>query len=384
MPSGGQQAKRAKVIVDVEVLNTATTATDITVAVALFDADGQPSGTAELANPMSLPAASSSSAPSSVLTGTITLDVTGGAVQLWSVARPYLYTLQVTLSSGDSRNTSIGIHTTAWTGDRGLFMNEEHIKVRGFCSHESFGGVGMAIPDRVNLFRAQALRSVGGNGWRMSHNPVTPGLYDILDRVGVVAMDETRILGSDAVSVMNMGAMVKRDRNHASVIIWSYCNEQGCGNGTGSMGPEGSGDTEGAQDFHTITMRYDKSRATLGNMPNFAPNSTSVAGFSEGTSGGKFDYYNSQHPTRPKFASECCNCHSDRDERVDRHDIISCAASKSNPSDSRDFVVGTMVWTLFDYYGVSQSTPRRAIINQSEHTHIFPPTLFCEKYHYFR
>ena len=58
----------------------------------------------------------------------------------------------------------------------------------------------------------------------MSHNPVSPGLYDILDRVGVVAMDENRILGTDDVSIMNMGAMVKRDRNHPSVVIWSYCN----------------------------------------------------------------------------------------------------------------------------------------------------------------
>jgi hypothetical protein len=120
-----------------------------------------------------------------------------------------------------------------------------------------------AIPDRVNLFRAQALRSVGGavrvfghgfahwmsvvelqvgfrlkrchacdqlhfspvfthltgwhcklrpntkgNGWRMSHNPVSVGLLDVLDRVGVVAMEETRIMGADPTSVMNMGAMV--------------------------------------------------------------------------------------------------------------------------------------------------------------------------------
>ena len=79
----------------------------------------------------------------------------------------------------------------------------------------------MAIPDRINLFRAQALRSVGGNGWRMSHNPVLIGLLDVLDRVGVVAMEETRIMGTDDISIMNMGAMVKRDRNHPSIVIWS-------------------------------------------------------------------------------------------------------------------------------------------------------------------
>ena len=50
---------------------------------------------------------------------------------------------------------SIGIYATKWTGDKGFFLNEEHVKIRGFCNHESFGGVGMAIPDRVNLYRAQ-------------------------------------------------------------------------------------------------------------------------------------------------------------------------------------------------------------------------------------
>jgi len=90
-------------------------------------------------------------------------------------------------------------------------MNDEKIKIRGFCNHESFGGVGMAIPDRINLFRAQALRSVGGNGWRMSHNPVSIGLLDVLDRVGVVAMEESRIMGTDDVSIMNMGASLSDD-----------------------------------------------------------------------------------------------------------------------------------------------------------------------------
>ena len=58
-------------------------------------------------------------------------------------------------------------------------MNGEHVKVRGFCDHESWGGVGMAVPDRVALFRAQASRSVGGNGRRSSHNPAHPVILDV-------------------------------------------------------------------------------------------------------------------------------------------------------------------------------------------------------------
>jgi beta-galactosidase/beta-glucuronidase len=64
--------------------------------------------------------------------------------------------------------------------------------VRGFCDHTNFGVVGMALPPRINLFRAQASRAVGGNGRRTSHNPPDPTLLDIYDRVGVVVMDENR------------------------------------------------------------------------------------------------------------------------------------------------------------------------------------------------
>ena len=86
----------------------------------------------------------------------------------------------------------------------------------------------MAVPDRVNLFRAQASRGVGGNGRRTSHNPPAPTLLDIYDRVGVVVMDENRLFDNVTKYVENMGTLVKRDRNHPSVVIWSFCNEGGC------------------------------------------------------------------------------------------------------------------------------------------------------------
>ena len=54
-----------------------------------------------------------------------------------AVSIRYLYTLQVTTDSGDARNTSIGIYATKWTGDQGFFLNEQHVKIRGFCNHVS-------------------------------------------------------------------------------------------------------------------------------------------------------------------------------------------------------------------------------------------------------
>jgi hypothetical protein len=61
----------------------------------------------------------------------------------------------------------------------------------------NFAVVGMAVPDRVNLFRAQASRAVGGNGRRTSHNPPDPTILDIYDRIGIVVMDENRLFGNN-------------------------------------------------------------------------------------------------------------------------------------------------------------------------------------------
>jgi beta-galactosidase/beta-glucuronidase len=101
------------------------------------------------------------------------------------------------------------------------FISSEHFKIRGFCDHNNFAVVGMAVPDRINLFRAQASRGVGGNGRRTSHNPPDPTILSIYDRIGIVVMDENRLFDNNTAYVGNMGTLVKRDRNHPSVVIWS-------------------------------------------------------------------------------------------------------------------------------------------------------------------
>lgn len=60
------------------------------------------------------------------------------------------------------------------TKAEGFVLNEQNVKMRGFCNHESFAGVGMAVSDRINLFRLQSMRGLGGNAVRASHNPPNP------------------------------------------------------------------------------------------------------------------------------------------------------------------------------------------------------------------
>ena len=84
----------------------------------------------------------------------------------------------------------------------------------------------MALGDRIHLYKAQALRSVSATpGRRMSHNPPQPVALDIYDRLGVLVMDESRTFGDAPGLVADMSDLVRRDRNHPSVVIWSYCNE---------------------------------------------------------------------------------------------------------------------------------------------------------------
>jgi len=294
---------------------------------------------------ISLPKAPSSGATTSqYLNGTISLT----AANLWSIPRPYLYTLisELLSASGDvvdATNTTVGFRSLHYTADQGFFMNDAHVKVRGFCDHASFGGVGAAVPDRILLFRAQTMRSIGGNGRRMSHNPPEPAALDIYDRVGGVVMDENRVFGSALNLVNNMGAMVKRDRNHPSITIWSFCNEGACGasNGTG---------------FRDVTYQYDGTRPVLGNDDgNLALNKNmDVQGFSH-KSGSTFDNYHSINPDKPTFASECCSCQTMRDEPDEFNG--GCVAGQTNQSNGRPYVSGTMVWTLFDYYGESHGWP---------------------------
>ena len=244
-----------------------------------------------------------------------------------------------------------------YDADDGFFLNEDHFKVRGFCDHNNFGVVGMAVPSRINLYRAQASRAVGGNGRRTSHNPSDAALLEIYDRLGVVVIDENRLFANETRYVENMGVLVKRDRNHPSVVIWSFCNEAGC-----------EGDREaGGPRFREIAYRYDGTRPTLANMFTFGDllsETIDVQGFSH-ESRAQLDACHAQLPSKPIYMSECCSCNTMRDEDEgcetttdNPHEQCTqksfnarCAQASTNASDGARYAVGTMIWTLFDYYG---------------------------------
>ncbi|XP_062504714.1 beta-galactosidase BoGH2A-like [Corticium candelabrum] len=287
------------------------------------------------------------------------VDLKLSQVELWSPARPFLYTLQTEVMVGsqvmDAVNTTVGFRSTHWDADTGFYVNNMPFKWRGFCDHNDFTGVGVAVPDRINLFRAQTLRAVGGNSWRMSHNPPIPVLLDILDRLGVVVWDENRQFGNDSVWVGNQRDMIRRDRNHPSVVIWSFCNEGGC------MQTSGTAPMDVGNEFKKASKEEDTTRPVGANMSGGFGNGLTlvieVQGFSH-RSGSTFDPFHQKFPHLPMVESECCSCRTQRGEDIANKTKPNfgnfngdCDSSQNSGEFSRKFVAGSMVWTLFDYYG---------------------------------
>lgn len=122
-----------------------------------------------------------------------------GSIKLWTTKNPSLYSMlaEVLVSDVvvDSARTTVGFRLTTFSGADGappFTLNGEPMHFRGFSHHNSIGGLGVAIPERVQLFRVQASRAMGSNMWRMSHNPYDVALYDILDATGQMCWDEVR------------------------------------------------------------------------------------------------------------------------------------------------------------------------------------------------
>lgn len=173
--------------------------------------------------------------------------------QLWTLETPRLYTLRSRLgsdSSGvDDITTPFGIRTLHFDPDKGFFLNGTPVKFKGVCIHHDAGCVGAAVPEKVWERRLRLLKEVGVNSIRTSHNPPASELLDLCDRLGLLVKDEAfdeftpaknkwvtgRNNGQPARfgyaedftewSVRDIEDMVRRDRNHPSVIMWSIGNE---------------------------------------------------------------------------------------------------------------------------------------------------------------
>lgn len=206
--------------VKTEVNNHSLESQQCSVEQRLLDAEGKQVGKAESVN-LSLKAKQTLDCEQ-----TIALD----NPHLWSTDDPYIYKVETTVKVNgevtDVYETTTGIREVVFDAQSGFMLNGKPIKLKGVNMHQDHAGVGAAIPDALQAWRIKKLKEFGCNAYRASHNPMTPALLDICDREGLLVIDENRLTGINTEHLRLLENMIKRDRNHPSVILWSDGNEE--------------------------------------------------------------------------------------------------------------------------------------------------------------
>jgi beta-galactosidase len=225
-------ADSATVEIKANVVNQSVAGGDYTLRTEIFDAQGKPVQSAE--------------SHQSVATGESADLVQSAALaspQRWSPDRPALYRAVSTLRNGtevlDQQETVFGIREAKFEADTGFWLNGVNLKIKGVALHHDAGALGAAVPLAAWRRRFELLREAGVNAIRTSHNPVAPEFLDLADQMGFLVMDETFDTWMEAKHHGEQGynrfftawweadtrAMVLRDRNHPSIIIYSVGNE---------------------------------------------------------------------------------------------------------------------------------------------------------------
>lgn len=224
------RTKGASVSIDTEVVNKAKASVECMVKTTLLDAEGEIVGTQE--TPLVMDSGKMDTAIQ-------VMEISNPS--RWSPDSPYLYRAvsEVWIGSSlqDRVETRFGVRDIEWKPGSGMWLNGENIKLLGVCQHQHSGALGAAAPAKIIRYRVEQMKAMGCNSIRASHNPHTPEFYAICDELGMIVMDEF-VDGWNRKAKHDYGAhdfdkwwkrdltdWIKRDRNHASVFLWSVGNE---------------------------------------------------------------------------------------------------------------------------------------------------------------
>jgi beta-galactosidase len=303
---------------------------------------------------------------------------------LWFLEDPRRYVAVTTVEQDgrivDKYETPFGIRSLQFTSDHGFVLNGYQVELNGVCDHHDLGALGAAINTRALERQLELLREMGCNAIRTSHNPPAPELLDLCDRMGFVVMDEAfdcwlrgktkndyHRLFADW-HEKDLRALVRRDRNHPCVILWSIGNEipeQTAPNGL-KLAAELAGIVRSEDLTRPVTSACNETKSGY----NGFQNQLDVFGYNYKP----FEYgkFRQAHADQPLFGSETASCISSRGEyffpvmkdksqgranfQVSSYDL--CAPPwatipdvEFHGQDECPFVAGEFVWTGFDYLG---------------------------------
>ncbi len=272
---------------------------------------------------------------------------------LWSPESPNLYrAVTRVMRSGnplDEVSTPFGIRSIEWSAEKGFLLNGNPVKMTGGCVHHDHGPLGAAAFDRAEERRVQILKESGFNAIRTSHNPPSPAFLDACDRLGMLVMDESFDCWSKGKNQFDysvafkdwwqrdIDAMVLRDRNHPSVVMWSIGNEV----------PE-RGEPLGAQEAKMLAdylRGLDRTRPVTSALNFIMGKWPDTDGFYSALDIGGYNYN--------------LNNHVEDHKRVPSR-IMACTESYAQSTFDYwsmvaefPYIVGDFVWTAIDYLGES-------------------------------
>ena len=295
-------------------------------------------------------------------TARITLPV--AAPRLWSVDTPVLYSVRTeVIRSGnnvDTVRTPCGFRTLRFDANQGFFLNDRPLKLQGVCNHQDHAGVGVAVPDGLLEWRLRQLKHLGVNACRAAHNPPSTEFLVLCDRLGILVMNENRHFNSGDEYIRQLEWLVRRDRNHPSVFMWSVFNEEP------SQGSEIG--FEMVRRMAATVKRLDATRPVTAAMNGglFSPVNVSqamdVVGFNYQIE--CYDRFHEANPTMCLTSSEDTSAFMTRGafETVPDKNIRGSYDTDFAPWGAthrsawraiaeRPYLAGGFVWTGFDYHG---------------------------------
>ncbi|MGD7654277.1 MAG: beta-galactosidase GalB [Verrucomicrobiales bacterium] len=314
---------------------------------------------------------------------TVTQEMHVENPQLWDPDAPNLYKAVSVVLDGkrvvDRHETSFGIRTVEYVAGEGLLVNGRKVRINGVCMHHDLGALGTAVNLRATQRQLEIMKSMGVNSIRTSHNPPSPEQLELCDRMGLLVQVEAfdcwrmpKVPNGynkffDAWHERDLRDMIRRDRNHPSVIMWSIGNE---------IREQSRKDGwKLARHLHRICKDEDPTRLTSAGfnqypaaVKNGLAGEIDVPGFNYKPHA--YPEVIRQHPDWHVLGSETSSCVSSRgvyhlpvrtytkadDNQVTSYDVIApqwgyvpdleFEALRKSPS-----VLGEYVWTGFDYIG---------------------------------
>jgi beta-galactosidase len=304
--------------------------------------------------------------------------------RLWSVTNPQRYAAVTTVKQAgkviDVYETPFGIRTIQFTTTNGFLLNGERVPLHGVCNHHDLGALGTAFNLRAAERQLEILRAMGGNAIRTSHNPPAPELLDLCDRLGFVVMDEAfdawkgRKKRNDYTRLFpdwheaDVRALVRRDRNHPSIILWSIGNEVAEQTNTNRFNL--------AEELASLVRAEDATRPVTAGCNQEAAGTN---GFQKILDVFGYNYkpqlyaeFREKNTAIPLYSSESASTISSRGEyffpvvedklqgmadfQMNSYDLYApewatLADTEFKGQDSNKFVAGEFVWTGFDYLG---------------------------------